>query len=147
MSLSLEQARALLERRDAAFVARDVDAYLELWAEDARVEGPDHVIEGHGELRRGVERAWLAWQPLHMGFTSLSVSGWLMHHEFVAVWEKTGQNLRRLVSGVGVAEVDRNGRWVWMREYFDPAGTLRPSVASRPEIAALAPAQGFDPGV
>ena len=146
MSLTIDQARSLLERRDHAFLARDVDAYLELWRVDARIEGPDHVIEGHDELRRGVERAWQAWQPLYMGFTSLSVSSWLMHHEFAAVWERTGQNLRRLVSGVGVAEVDRSGRWVWMREYFDPAGTLRPSIASRPEIAELAPEQGFDDG-
>jgi hypothetical protein len=142
--LTLDTARSMLERRDRAFVERDIDAYLELWAVDARVEGPSHSIEGHAELRRSIERAWHSWQPVYMGFTSLGVSGWLMHHEFVAVWEKTGQTLRRLVTGVGVAEVDRSGRWIWMREYLDPSGTERPSVMSRPEISELEPEDGFD---
>ena len=82
-----------------------------------------------------------------MGTTSLGISGWLMHHEFVAVWERQGQTLRRLITGVGVAEVDREGRFVWLREYFDPTGALRASVLARPEIAELEPEGGFDPGV
>jgi len=144
--LTLEAARSLLERRDHAFVQRDLDAYLALWSPSARVEGPDHSISGHAELRRSLERAWSAWEPIHMGFTSLGVSGWVMHHEFVAVWERTGQTLRRLVSGVGVAEVDRSGRWIWMREYFDPTHALRPSLLDRPEIRQLEPDGGFDRG-
>ena len=144
MSLSLETARSMLERRDRAFVERDIDSYLGLWCENARVEGPDHAIEGHADLQRSIERAWRSWEPVYMGFTSLGVSGWLMHHEFVAVWERSGQTTRRLISGVGVAEVDRGGRWIWMREYFDPAGTRRPSVTQRPEIAELEPETGFD---
>jgi len=142
--LTLQAARKMLERRDHAFVARDLDAYLALWSEDARVEGPNHAIAGHAELRSSIERAWRAWDPVYMGFTSLGVSGWLMHHEFVAVWERKGQTLRRLVSGVGVAEVDRSGRWIWMREYFDPTHTLRPSVLDRREIRELEPEGGFD---
>lgn len=145
--LSLEQARELLARRDRAFVERDVDAYLALWREDARIEGPGHALEGLADLRRSLEHAWRTWDPLYMGSPSIGVSGWLLHHEFVAVWERRGQSLRRLVTGVGVAEVDRAGRFVWLREYFDPAGTLRASALARPEIAALEPEGGFDTGV
>jgi len=146
LPLTLDTAKALLEQRDRAFMARDADAYLALWAEDARVEGPAHVIEGRADLRRSLEQAWKSWEPIHMSTPSLGVSGWLLHHEFVAVWERRGQTLRRLVTGVGVGEVDRQGRFVWLREYFDPIGTLRASVLARPEIAALEPEGGFDAG-
>ncbi len=147
MPLGLDTAKTLLERRDRAFMTRDVDAYLELWCEEARIEGPDHVIEGKPDLRRSIEQAWKVWDPIHMASPSFGVSGWMLHHEFVAVWERRGQEIRRLITGVGVAEIDRQGRFVWLREYFDPSGTLRASVLARPEIAALVPENGFDTGV
>lgn len=146
MPLDLELARSLLERRDRAFMARDIDAYVALWREDARVEGPEHSIGGVVDLRRSLERAWKGWEPLYMGVVSIGVAGWIVHHEFVSVWERRGQTIRRLVSGVGVAEADGQGRFVWLREYFDPSGTLRESVLTRPEIVALEPEGGFDTG-
>ena len=146
MPLSLETARSLLERRDHAFMNRDIDAYLELWSDDGRIEGPEHVIEGLDDLRRSLEQAWRIWQPLYMGVASLAVSGWLMHHEFVSVWEQRGQTTRRVITGVGVAEVDKQDHFIWLREYFDPSGTLRASVMQRPEIAELEPEGGFDVG-
>lgn len=146
MPLDLETARDLLERRDHAFMARDLDAYLELWRDDGRIEGPEHMMVGREELRRSLERAWQTWQPLHMTAVSVGVSGWILHHEFVSVWERRGEQLRRLVTGVGVAEIDPNGRFVWLREYLDPTNALRPSALARPEISALEPAGGFDRG-
>ena len=146
MPLSLEIAKSLLERRDQAFIDRDVDGYIELWSEHARIEGPDHVIVGRDDLRRSLEQAWRIWQPLHMSATSVAVDGWMLHHEFVSVWERRGQTTRRLITGVGVAEIDKQGRFLWLREYFDPAGSERESVIERPEIAALVPDDGFDTG-
>jgi len=142
--LDIETARSLLERRDRAFMDRDIDAYLALWSDGARIEGPDHTIEGLDVLRGSLEQAWKTWDPVYMGVPSLGVSGWTLHHEFIAVWERRGQTLRRLITGVGVAEINRQGRFVWLREYFDPSGTLRASALSRPEIAALEPEDGFD---
>jgi hypothetical protein len=81
-----------------------------------------------------------------MSAPSFGVSGRLLHHEFIAVWERRGQSLRRLITGVGVAEVDLQGRFVWLREYFDPSGTLRASVLGRREVAELEPEGGFDTG-
>ncbi len=147
MPLSLDTAKTLLGRRDRAFIDRDIDAYLDLWCEAARIEGPEHAIEGKSNLRRSLEQAWKTWDPVYMSTASLGVSGWLLHHEFVAVWERRGQETRRLISGVGVAEVDRDGRFVWLREYFDPSGTLRASVMARPEVTALEPENGFDTGL
>jgi len=41
MGLTLRQAMDLLERRNRAFVAVDLEAFLALWAEDCQVEGPE----------------------------------------------------------------------------------------------------------
>ena len=134
----------MLDRRDRAFVERDVDAYLDLWTEDCLIEGHDHVIQGQAELRLAIEKTWRSWEPIYMGVLSLGVAGDWMHHEFASVWERRGQTIRRLVTGMSVAEVSGAGRWIWLREYFDPSGVIRPSVLERPEIAALEPEAGFE---
>jgi hypothetical protein len=135
VALTLEQANSLLARRDETFVACNLDGYLDIWAEHCRVEGPEHLIKGRKELRESVEAAWKTWEPLLMCGFSVSVTGNLMYHEFASLWERRGQTERRLVTGMSVSEVDRSGRWVWLREYFDPASARRASTLARPEIA------------
>jgi hypothetical protein len=57
MGLTLGQAMDLLERRNRAFVAADLEAFLALWTEDCQVDGPEHLLVAK-EARR--ERMRLA---------------------------------------------------------------------------------------
>ena len=64
MNLTFEQAREITDRRNAAMLACDADAFLDLWADDCIVEGPEHYLEGKPQLRASMEAGWSAMKPL-----------------------------------------------------------------------------------
>lgn len=144
MTVTLEQARAILAHRDRSFVACDIEAYLSIWAENCTVEGPTHFIEGRENLRKAIEAAWSLQKPVHMSTRSVGVGSDSMFHEFVLVWENRGTQERTLHSGSTVCGVDGAGRWSWLREYFDPAERRRTSAAGLPRVAELLAARGLD---
>lgn len=137
MPLDLEQARAITDRRNAAMEAGDVEAFLDLWADDCIVEGPDHYLEGKDELRASIERAFTAMQPAKMLTRSLAVAGDALFYEFAIVWEVLSTGDRMLFTGMTHHTVDAEGRLLRCREYFDPPGKTRRTAAETPEIAAL----------
>jgi ketosteroid isomerase-like protein len=137
MSLSLEQARSLTDRRNAAMEAGDVDAFLALWAGDCSVEGPEHLLTGKDELRAQLDAAFSAMRVAGMRTRSLAVSGDALYYEFAIVWEVRATGDRMLFTGMTYHCVDAQGRLRICREYFDPPGKPRRSAAESPEIAAL----------
>jgi ketosteroid isomerase-like protein len=118
-------------------VACDADAFLALWAEDCRVEGPAHLLEGKLALRTAMEASWVAMQPVEMVTRSIAVQGDAIYYEFAIVLEIRSTGARMLFTGMTYHEVDSEGRLRLCREYFDPPGTTRRSAAESPAIAPL----------
>jgi ketosteroid isomerase-like protein len=137
LSLTLDRAARILDARNAAMVACDADAFLALWADDCRVEGPAHLLEGKQALRTAMEASWAAMQPVAMVTRSLSVRGDAMFYEFAVVLEVRATGTRMLFTGMTYHEVDSDGLLRLCREYFDPAGTARRSAAESPSLAPL----------
>jgi hypothetical protein len=55
VNLEFERAKAITDQRNAAMMACDSDAFLDLWADDCIVEGPDHYLESKEQLRTAME--------------------------------------------------------------------------------------------
>ena len=134
VSVTLEQAKAILDLRDRSFVACDIDSYLSIWATDCTVEGPAHFIEGRENLGNAIQAAWSIQTPIHMATRTFGVNGNIMFHEFVLIWENRESRERLLQTGASVSEVDESGQWRWLREYFDGADQRRGSAAELSDV-------------
>jgi hypothetical protein len=114
----IHEARAVFDRRVAAWLAEDIDAYVACWHDDMRIEMPSGVVEGAVKYRKLVTASFGWAAPV-----SFSV-----HH--LAVDDATGAVLadwtiraRRRADGVlvewrglSVCEL-RDGRIAWWREH------------------------------
>lgn len=137
MELTFEQAKAITDRRDQAMMAGDVEAYMDLWADDLIDEGPQHCFEGKPPLRAAIEAALAAMKAVKMVTHSLAVQDDAIYYEFAIVWETRSTGERRLQTGMTYHQVDARGRLRVCREYWDPSDHPRRTAAERPEIAAL----------
>ncbi len=137
MKLTLEKAREITDRRNAAMLACDGEAFLDLWAADCVVEGPEHYLEGKQQLAAAMQAGWAAMKPIEMLTRSLAVEGDAMYYEFAVVWESRSTGQRLLFTGMTYHQVDAQGLLVLCREYFDPPGKPRRTAAESPELAPL----------
>ncbi|MBW2426609.1 MAG: nuclear transport factor 2 family protein [Deltaproteobacteria bacterium] len=137
MKLTLDQARSITDRRNAAMVDCDIEAFLALWAEDCTVEGPEHFLEGKEQLRKAMEGGWAMMKPIRMVTRSLAVEGDALYYEFAVVWEVRATGARMLFTGMTYHRVDARGLLLHCREYFDPPGKVRRTAAESPELAPL----------
>jgi ketosteroid isomerase-like protein len=137
MKLTFERARAITDARNAAMMACDSEAFLDLWADDCVVEGPEHYLEGKQQLRAAMEGGWAAMKPVKMVTRSLAVEGDAMYYEWAVVWEVRSTGARLLLTGMTYHRVDAQGRLLHCREYFDPLGKARRTAAESPELAPL----------
>jgi len=135
VKLLLERAKAITEQRNAAVMACDIHAFLDLWADDCVVEGPEHYLEGKEQLRVAMEAGWSAMKPMQMVTRSLAVEGDAMFYEFAIVWEVRSTGTRILFTGMTYHQVDAKGRLLLCREYFDPAESPRRTAAESRELA------------
>ena len=98
MTLTLDQAREITDRRNEARLACDAEAFLGLWTEDCVVEGPEHYLEG--ELGAAMKGAGAAMKPIYMLTRSLAVEANAMYYEFAIVWETRSTGQRLLSTGM-----------------------------------------------
>jgi hypothetical protein len=134
MELTLEVAKEILSRRDRSFMDCDMEAYLDIWDDSCVLEIPGLVLNGKPELEAMIRSAWDIMEPLHMETRSFAINGNLMHQEFAIVWKNRETEERSLQTGMSVSECASDGRWLWLRDYFDPAGresALESGVVSR----------------
>ena len=76
MSLSASDSLEILQlvaRADACAGARDADGYVELFTEDALMEGDQGTVHGRGALRAAVAAVWASEPPgtLHLTLNAL----------------------------------------------------------------------------
>jgi ketosteroid isomerase-like protein len=133
-SLALDTARALFERRRAAWLAEDVDAYLALFADDIEISVPgrDEPVRGMEAYSRLLRRSFEWARPRSFDFHHLAVSA---DGAVLAEWTITTERRDRgaIVAwrGMSVCGIAA-GRIRWWREYWDPGTIGGLTVGRRP---------------
>jgi ketosteroid isomerase-like protein len=126
LTLSLDDAKAVFDRRRAAWLAEDVDAYLDCWVDDLVLETPGREpVRGRAEYHEMVTRSFSWAKPRAFDFHHLAVEGDIVHADWTISVERRGDGGVVEWRGMSVAEL-RDGRIVWWREYYeDPAALAR----------------------
>jgi uncharacterized protein (TIGR02246 family) len=121
-TLTRDRALELFERRRAAWLASDADAYLELWSDDMIIELPNRgePIRGKAAYADLIHQSMAHMRPLSWEFHAVAVDGdrvlaeWTIEGEFRSTAKRVawrGMSICRLAG-------DRICEW---REYWDPA--------------------------
>ncbi len=121
--LSANNARALFDRRRAAWLAEDVEGYLALFADDLEitVPGRPEPLRGREAYERMVRRSFAWAQPRSFDFHHLAVTGDVVLAEWTISVET--REAGDLLSWRGMSACRlRDGQIAWWREYWDPAG-------------------------
>lgn len=134
MKLTLEFAEEILNKRDRSFLDCDMEAYLDIWDDNCVVEIPGLTMNGKPELEAMIGSAWELMEPIHMETRSFGINGSLMHQEFAIVWRNRETGERTLQTGMSVSECGPDGRWLWLRDYFD--ATQRESALKSQKVEA-----------
>jgi len=125
MTLSLDEATALFGRRRDAWLAEDVEAYLDCWVDDLVLEVPGRRIVGRDAYEDMVWRSFAWARPLRFEFHHLAVAGDVVHAYWSIAVERRADAAEVEWRGMSVAEL-RYGRIVWWREFYeDPAALAR----------------------
>jgi ketosteroid isomerase-like protein len=134
VGLTLEEARACFERRRVAWLAADVDGYLDCWIDDLVLETPGGVVRGREEYRRLVERS-LAWaRPRAFEVHHLGVDGDVVLADWTITVERRSDGARVAWRGMSAAEL-RDGSIVWWREYYEDPAALAGAAGVSPSGA------------
>ena len=76
MSVSIEDARAVFTRRITAWLAADIDAYLDCWHADMVLTLPGgRTVEGIDAYRRMLEQSFAWATPVSFDVHALAVDG------------------------------------------------------------------------
>lgn len=114
----IHEARAVFASRVDAWLARDLDAYLDCWHDDMQIEMPSGVIETAAKYRKIVDASFRWAAPVsfdvhHLGVddeTGAVLADWTIRarrraDDVVIEWR-----------GISVCEL-RDGRISWWREH------------------------------
>src|SRR5262245_49799177 len=119
---TLSEAEALFARRRDAWLRRDLDAYLALWAEDMTFQSPVHPepLRGRAAFADLVRMSMGFSKPVSFDFQHIAVQGDVVLAEWVIAIERVADQRRVQWWGMSACEI-RDGlihRW---REYWNPA--------------------------
>ena len=126
MTISLDDARAVFERRRAAWLAEDVDGYLDCWVDDLVLEMPGRAPVVGRVAYEEMVRSSFAWaRPRSFELHHVAVGGDVVMADWTIAVERRSDGALVEWRGMSVAEL-RDGRIVWWREcYDDPAALAR----------------------
>ena len=114
MSTSHTEARAVFDRRVAAWLAADVDAYMDCWHDDMQVTLPGgRVVSGIDAYRRMVERSFVWAAPVSFDVHAL---GDLVLADWTIRARRREDGVVVEWSGLSICEL-RDGRITWWREH------------------------------
>ena len=137
MTVSLAAARAAFDRRRAAWLAEDLDAYMGCWAPDMVIDVPGRTIRGRDAYRE-LSAGSFAWaRPVAFTFHHLAVDGDVVLADWTITVETRADGEAFAWRGMSACALDADGRIVWWREYYEDPVALR---------AARAPSHGISDG-
>jgi ketosteroid isomerase-like protein len=118
VTIGIDEARAIFARRVQAWVAEDLDAYLDCWHEDLRIEMPTGVVNGAARYRKLVEGSFAWAEPVSFDVHRLAVDA--ASNIVFADWTIRARRREDGVlvewRGLSVCEL-RDGRISWWREH------------------------------
>jgi limonene-1,2-epoxide hydrolase len=118
VALSIQEARAVFDRRVAAWLAQDVDAYLACWHDDMRIEMPSGTIDGAARYRKLVEAsfAWAAPVSFDVHHLAVDPDASVVFADWTIRARRREDDAVVEWRGLSVSEL-RDGRIVWWREH------------------------------
>jgi len=118
VALTTEDARAVFARRIEAWLAQDVDAYVDCWHHDMRIEMPSGTIEGVAKYRRLVEAsfAWAAPVSFEVHHLAVDPDASVVFADWTIRAYRRDDDVTVEWRGLSVCEL-RDGRISWWKEY------------------------------
>jgi ketosteroid isomerase-like protein len=122
-----DQALELFERRRAAWLASDLEAYLDLWADDMTFQSPIHAepLRGKPAFAELVRQSLELSQPLRFEFEHIAVAGTMVLAEWTIAIARRDTDRVIEWRGMSVCEI-RDGRIHAWREYWNPIAVMAP---------------------
>jgi ketosteroid isomerase-like protein len=126
-SVALDSLRRGFMRRVDAWLAADLDVYMDCWADDMVIELPSRRIEGVAKYRKLVEAgfAWaepVAFDVHHLAF---EVDGAVALADWTIRARRRDDGVMVGWQGLSVCEF-RDGRIVWWREHHLAPPAVQP---------------------
>jgi len=122
-----DEAMNLFEKRRAAWLAADLEAYFELWADDMTFQSPVHAepLCGKQAFAALVRQSLEFSRPLRFEFEHIAVDGALVLAEWTIAIER--RDPQRIIEwrGMSVCEI-RDGKIQTWREYWNPLAVMAP---------------------
>lgn len=134
-ALTLADAENLFDRRRRAWLAADVDTYLDLFAGGLEIwmPGRDEPVRGRDRYAEIVRRSFGWAAPESFEFHHLAVNGDVVMAEWTISTRRRSDGARFRWEGMSVARIDGDGRIAWWREYWDPRQVSEPVRADETE--------------
>jgi uncharacterized protein (TIGR02246 family) len=124
--LAHDDAVELFHRRRDAWLAEDLNGYLDLFDDDVVLQTPVGApVRGREEYGALVRRAYRATRPVAFDFHTIAVDGDRVLAEWTIELEVRADGRRIRYRGMSTCRV-RDRRIIEWREYYDPAD-LRPA--------------------
>jgi uncharacterized protein (TIGR02246 family) len=124
-------AARLFERRRAAWLAEDVDAYLDLFAGNVTLEIPGRVIEGRAAYERLVRASFARARPVEFVFHTIATAPPdVVMADWTITVERRDSGAPVRWRGMSVCRI-AGGRIAWWREYYDDPAALARSMTDR----------------
>jgi limonene-1,2-epoxide hydrolase len=117
LSTSRDEARAVFDRRVAAWLAADLDAYMACWHADMQLTLPGgRVVSGIDAYRRVVEQSFAWAKPVSFDIHALAVDGNKVLSDWTIRARRRVDGVVVAWSGLSICEL-RDGRITWWREH------------------------------
>jgi ketosteroid isomerase-like protein len=123
-SLAIEDARAAFDRRRAAWLAEDLDGYMDCWIDDMVIDVPGRTITGKTAYRELAAGSFSWAKPVAFEFHHLAVDGAVVLADWTITVERRGDGATVAWRGMSACEL-RDGLIVWWREYYEDPVRLR----------------------
>jgi len=120
--LTRDDALSLFARRRDAWLASDLDAYLDLFSPDVEFRSPAHVepLRGREAFATLVRASAAALEPVSFDFSQLAVHGDVVLAEWHIAARHRASGRRIAWWGMSVCTLE-DGRIKTWREYWNPA--------------------------
>ena len=127
--MDIKAARAAFDRRRAAWLAEDLDGYMDCWVDDMVIDVPGRTITGK-DAYRALSASSFEWgRPVAFEFQHLAVDstsndgdGDVVLADWTITVERRRDGAEIKWRGMSVCQL-RDGQITWWREYYeDPVG-------------------------
>jgi uncharacterized protein (TIGR02246 family) len=116
------EAVSLMNKRRDAWLNRDLDGYLSLFADDfVFYAGGVEQTRGRTALAEAVEHNYEQFNPISWDFHEIAVHGQNVLAEWTVTQEERASGARRSLKAMFICEI-RDGLATWVREYRAPIG-------------------------